>query len=322
MCKKFLLGAVAAAVIAPFNAHAFEWKISGQVNQAVLFGGDVDDATIVDNNASGSRFRIRGSKEISPGLKAGFRYEFQDQDNNSANLSDRENTDVRYSDIYLSGSFGKFHLGKGDGAANSTLEAYGLIHYFGGSEANQLFQGATDLAYRNVDGASRQNRLRYDSPTFNGLKLAFSLDNGDQTELAAYYKNKVLGGKLDARVGLVSADTDAGNSLDRTSYSIAYKHNIGLSGSYSYGERDFGDDGTTRETDWVMVGYSFGKTTVAYGTGQSGTNTMGITDDEMNVLSLNYKPTKGMEIYLLRMDFENEDGVDGDAFALGSRIKF
>lgn len=302
--------------MAPMSSHAFDWKISGQVNQAVLFGGDVDDTTVVDNNSSGSRFRIKGSKDIAPGLKAGFRYELQDQDNNSSSLADRENTDVRYSDIWLNGSFGKLSLGKGDGAADGTFEAYGLIHYLGGSEAVGLFQGATSVAYRNVDGAGRVNRLRYDSPKLGGLKLAISLDNGDQNEVAAFYQTKLAGGTFRARLGAVSKD-----NADRSSGSVAYKHSSGISASYSAGERDF-DDGTTRETDWKMIGYTFGKTTVAYGAGESGQNAFGITDDKMNVLSLSYKPAKGMEIYLMRMDFENQDGTEGDAFALGSRVKF
>ena len=153
MKKLLIASAVAAVAVAPATSFAFKAKLSGQVNSAVLFGGDVDDPTVVDNNTSGSRFRFKGSQEIGGGLTAGFRYEFQDQDNVSSSTADADedgvrdvlegtadsvNTDVRYSDVWIKGSFGKIGIGKGDGAANGSNESYGLLNFFGASEALSL----------------------------------------------------------------------------------------------------------------------------------------------------------------------------------------
>lgn len=310
MTKNYLIGsAVTAAILFSPLSQAMEFKFSGQINSAVVFGGDVDDATIVDNNTSGSRFRIKGSQAIGEGYKVGFRYEFQDQDNVSSTLEDRADTDVRYSDVWFSGGFGKVGLGKGDGAANTTYEAYGLINYLGGANAELLFRGATGVGYRQKDGISRQNRIRYDSPKFNGLSFAASLDNGDTKEFGAFYDGKVLGGKLRARAGFVDRDEN-----DRTSYSVAYKHATGLSLAYSYGEDDV--DAGDNDVNWIMAGYDIGKVTLSYGTGEESGN------DEMQVASINYKPIKGWEIYFNAMQFENADGKKGDAMALGTRLKF
>ncbi len=307
MKKALLALAVAGAAV---SAQA-DTSISGQVNSAVIFGGSVNDETTVDNNTTGTRFRIKSSKQAGD-LKYGTRLEFQDQDNVSSNLQDRADTDVRYSDVWVSGSFGKVGIGKGDGAANGTFEAFGLLNFLGGSESHLLWQGATALAYRDIDGVSPQNRVRYDSPKFGGgFHFAATLDNGDQNEYAVRYKGKVAGGKLDARYGLV--DNNAG---DITSYTAAYKHNSGFGIAFSDGE----NDAANTEADWVQVAYTFGKFTVSYGTGDSGT--MGAADNQFDTASLLYKPVKGVEVYLNFLDFENADGVTGDATALGSRFKF
>lgn len=312
MNNKLLIAGVAAAVLMPASAQAFEFKVSGQVHQALIFGGDTDDAVIVDNNTSGSRFRIKGSAPINDAVKAGFRYELQDQDNVSSSLSDKEDTEVRVSQIYLSGDFGKVSLGKGSSVSDGIFEAYGMINYMGGAESAAAYSGTTDVAYRSNDGLSRKNILRYDSPKFNGFSVAVGTYSGGGEGVALRYKNKVAGGTL---VAQYSADeVDGGEEF--TGGSIGYKSAMGLSASYSFAERDDKDD----ETEWLMFGYSFGKTTVSFGTGESGASTG--DKNEMSIIGVNYKPVKGMEIYFNRMNFDNADGVDGDTFSIGSRVKF
>ena len=333
--KKTML---AAALVAASSTAMADVQLSGQVNSAAILDADQNvtlddmnmqtgfgsfDTTIVDNNTSGSRFRFKASKKIGNGLKAGMRYEFQDQDNVSSNLSDRADTDVRYSDVFIQGSFGKVGIGKGDGAANGSFESYGLLNFLGGSESHLLWQGATDLAYRDIDGISRQNRIRYDSPKFGGgFKVALSLDNADTNEFAIHYNGKVAGGKLRFRYGAV--DRDSGS--DVTSYSVAYKFGFGLGLAFSDGESD-PETGTDTEADWFQVSYDIGKTTISYGTGESGAG----VDNEFSTFSVNYKPAKGVELYLNLLDFENaavQDAlandvvIDGDGIAIGSRFKF
>lgn len=310
-----VVSAVSAVALAPMSAQAFDFKISGQVNQAIIFGGDAEETSIVDNNTSGSRFRFKGSKEFGA-LKAGFRYEMQDQDNLSSSLgTDRADTEVRVSQVYVSGGFGKVTLGKGSSVSDGIFEAYGMINYMGGAESQLAYRGSVPVAYRSNDGLSRQNVLRYDSPKFNGFSVAAAIngsqgDNGSGSGVALRYKGKVAGGTLVAQIA--SDEIDQGEEF--TGGSIGYKHSSGISASYSFADRDDNDD----ESDWLMFGYSFGNTTVSYGTGTSGAG----VDNDMNIIGVNYKPTKGMEIYFNRMSFDNANGVEGDTFSLGSRVKF
>lgn len=317
MKKALLALAVAGAAV---SAQA-DTTVSGQVNSAVLFGGDVDNATTVDNNTTGTRFRIKSSKDVGA-VTYGARLEYQFQDNKSSDLSDSLATDsseVRYSDVWISGKLGKLGIGKGDGAANGTFEASGLLNFLGSSESHLLWQGATAIAYRDIDGISRQNRVRYDSPAFaGGLRFAYSISNGDANELAVKYKGKVAGGVLDARYGTVYRDV-AGASDDVESYSIAYKHNSGFGLSFSDAEDDNGT-GTTLEANWIQAAYDFGDFIISYGTGESGA--VSAAEDEFDTVSLVYKPVKGVEVYLNFADFENGNGVSGDATAIGSRFKF
>ena len=324
MKKALLALAVAGAAV---SAQA-DTSVSGQVNSAVIFGGDVDDATTVDNNTTGTRFRIKSSKEVGS-VKYGARLEYQIQDNvsNESNIRNGGNTDslntdggeVRYSDVWISGKAGKLGIGKGDGAANGTFEASGLLNFLGSSESHLLWSGATALAYEDIDGISRQNRVRYDSPKLGGgFRIALSLDNGDAQEFAVKYKGKILGGTVDARYGMVDQD-DTGASDDVESYSVAYKHDSGFGVSYSDAERDNGTAATT-EADWIQVAYDFGDFIISYGTGESGA--VSAVSDEFDTVSLVYKPVKGVEVYLNFADFENATGVSGDATAIGSRFKF
>jgi hypothetical protein len=317
MKKALLALAVAGAAV---SAQA-DTSVSGQVNSAVLFGGDVDDATTVDNNTTGTRFRIKSSKEVGS-VKYGARLEYQFQDNKSSDLADSlaaDSSEVRYSDVWVSGKAGKLGIGKGDGAANGTFEASGLLNFLGSSESHLLWSGATALAYEDIDGISRQNRVRYDSPKLGGgFRIALSLDNGDAQEFAVKYKGKILGGTVDARYGMVDRDI-AGVSGDVESYSVAYKHDSGFGLSYSDGESDNGAAATT-EADWIQVAYDFGDFIISYGTGESGA--VSAVSDEFDTVSLVYKPVKGVEVYLNFADFENATGVSGDATAIGSRFKF
>lgn len=75
----------------PFTANAaenLEFKWSGQLSRALTFAdnGADDDILFVDNNNSGTRLRLTGKVDISPGLTAGIHWETQFQENSSASI--------------------------------------------------------------------------------------------------------------------------------------------------------------------------------------------------------------------------------------------
>jgi len=56
----------------PFTASAFEVKLSGQVNRALMIANNGSDSEVfhVDNDNSGSRIRVKGNHDISEQVKA------------------------------------------------------------------------------------------------------------------------------------------------------------------------------------------------------------------------------------------------------------
>ena len=66
-------------------AQAVDFKISGQVNRAVLWGdnGNDDDTKFVDNYNSSTRFRFAGSNNFNEVWTAGILWEVEMQSNPS-----------------------------------------------------------------------------------------------------------------------------------------------------------------------------------------------------------------------------------------------
>ena len=311
MKKTLIASAIATLAVVPATQAAV--KISGQLNQAVILDSDLDDIEVVDNNHSGSRFRFRADKEFG-GLKTGLRYELQAQSNNSTSGEDGLIQEVRYSDVWLSGDFGKISIGRGNSASEGSFESHGVLGHYLAQDltwlaVNSSLNEENRIAYRSIDGFSRANRVRYDSPNFSGFKFAVAQLNSGITDFGVSYNGKIGGGKLRFRAGVADGDTPTD---DRTSLSAAYQTSFGLGVGYSYAEND--DD---FDTDWATVSWNFGgKYVLSFGTGEDSNN------NDQTVVGLNYKPIKGVEIYLNTVTADNASGTEADATYLGSRVKF
>ena len=68
MQKRVLCAAIASAMVLPSSAGAVKYKLSGQVSRAVAYydDGQQSDVRHVDNQASGTRFRLRGRRATAP----------------------------------------------------------------------------------------------------------------------------------------------------------------------------------------------------------------------------------------------------------------
>ena len=330
---------VAALTAVPAAAAAeSSITLSGQVNVAALGGSAVDDLTIVDNNTSGSRFRILASKGFGNGFSAGLRFELQAQFAQSndpteiglnSGAADGTVREVRYADTFIDGIFGKIAIGRGDGAANDTSESYGLLNFLGGAEGHLLFDGVGN-DFSDVDGLSRQNRIRYDTPSFSGLSGAISFDEQSENELGLRYDQKFDVGTVRARAGITIGDGDQ-QTVD---VSFAYKFPFGLGFAYSHGSFEDTTGRTISENDWVQVSYDIGKHWVlsaGYGSeNEFEADFDEVVDNDLTILSVIWKPVDGAQIYLNFGDWDNgiasgeveEDNDDSSAFALGALISF
>ena len=283
--------AMAILLILP-AAQALDFKVSGQVNRAVLWGdnGNDDDVKFVDNENSSTRFRFTGSNEFDENWKVGFKWENQMESNSSIDDSqdiggngDSGNVTFteRHMDIYVQHSkFGKLSLGQGDTASNGTsevdLSGTTVIKYSSVSDLAGAFSfrddddnvildaggNRTDIGtvYSNFDGFSRRDRIRYDTPKFGPVYFSGSYMNGQSWDVAGRFAYEWEGiGKLAAAASLLPAETNRDN-YTQYSGSISFLHSSGFNITGSYGLRDFND--SPRDDAWNAygkLGYKFGK---------------------------------------------------------------
>ncbi len=256
--------------------QAFDVKFSGQVNQMLMFAdnGFNTEFFVADNDNSGTRFRFTGNEKFDT-VTVGYRIEFGAQ-RNASNLLDIGGNDDgifqfndRWLDAYFQGGWGKFSIGKGDGAANGTsevdLSGTAVITYAGVNDTAGSFTWTfkdgskllrpdpmnptgpsleTDVAdtRSDFDGLSRNERIRYDTPKFAGFDFATSITNGKAWEIAGRYAGAIGGHKLAGAVGYV--DTNDRDALGQTDYrqlgsSISWLTPLGLNVTASFGYRKY-----------------------------------------------------------------------------------
>ncbi|MBT8338918.1 MAG: hypothetical protein HKP58_15830, partial [Desulfatitalea sp.] len=194
---------ILAAGICP--AGAFEAKVSGQVNHLFMYADDgtEENFLIGDNDNSSTRFRFTGEENFGM-VKAGFTMEMEMESNTSSSMTIDQQDDgattslkERILEGYFNTPYGKISIGQGDGAANGTsevdLSGTTVINYSdtlatAGSFSFRTSGGGTGPTVsetrNNFDGLSRNDRIRYDSPTIAGFFLSTSMTNGEAWEIA------------------------------------------------------------------------------------------------------------------------------------------
>ncbi len=291
MMKKFskfgvfaLTIAITILLILP-AAQAVDFKISGQINRAVLWGdnGNNDDLKFVDNDNSSTRFRFTGENDFDENWKVGILWEVQMESNSSADdgIDIGQNSDVggtsfteRKIEFYVDHKkLGRISLGQGDTASNSTAEVdlsgTDVVNYSsitdmaGGFSFRDSDDNVVEFigdAFSNYDGLSRRDRIRYDTPTFFGFYASGSYMNGQTYDLALRSAHEWENfGKLAAAVAYVPGNNqrDEYRQLDG---SISFLHNSGLNLTFSHGRRDFDNsDSDDGKNYYGKLGYQFGK---------------------------------------------------------------
>jgi len=259
-----------AAAIPLSSTQAFETQISGQVNQLIMWAdnGVDSDFFVADNDNSSTRVRWTGSEDLGP-VTAGFRIELEAQ-RNASNKLDIPNTgdgefewNDRWLDGWFQGSWGKFSIGKGDGAANNTsqtdLSGTAVITYSGvndtaggftwtvkdGTSTGTPFRSGLKVGQTrsDFDGLSRNERIRYDTPKFAGFSFAGSITNGNAWELSGWYAGAFGEHKLAASLGYIdTGDREiGGTALDYNQWgaSASWLAPIGLNLTASAGVRSY-----------------------------------------------------------------------------------
>jgi hypothetical protein len=335
---------LAALVAAP--SYALEAKLSGQVNQMVMWAddGEDDDFFVTDNDSSSTRLRFTG-EEAFGNVKAGVQVEIEAQ-RNASNLLTMEQDDDgdfewndRWLNVYFDTQVGKIEIGKGDGAANNTseqdLSGTAVITYSDPNTTAGSFEwvfdgvrpGVTiDDTRNNFDGLSRNERLRYNTPNFSGLYGAGSVTNGEAYEVAGFYAAEIYG-KLAAAVGYVDSGDRAGDGYTQIGGSVSWLLPMGLNFTAALGERDYDDDDIEDPFNYYLkVGYKWDihALSVEYGM----TEDFGVENLESSHYGAAYviNPWKPVEFYAAgrnyMADLDGEDPEDILQVMAGTRIKF
>ena len=207
-------------------------EISGQVNRALLYAdnGDHEQLFNVDNDNSSSRVRWKGTARLNDDLSAGALIEVQIESNTSSGVSMGQNSSTfvgsgafneRHITFWIdSKKMGRIWLGQGDTASNGTSEvdlagtqvvAYsGIGDMSGGICFDQALAGAKGpcdgptigSVWTNLDGLSRNDRVRYDTPTIAGFKASASYIEADTWDIALRYgaNYEAIGTKVSAAI--------------------------------------------------------------------------------------------------------------------------
>lgn len=359
--KMRTIGLVLATLLAAFllasPAAALEAKITGQVNQMVMYADDGknSDFFVTDNDNSSTRIRATGEEEVGNGVKAGFQVEIEAQENASNTLSiDTTSTSdstgfnwgSRWLNVYFDTQYGKFEIGKGDAAANGIAEldlsGTSVAGYSSIDATARDFQFQNDAgtgsgwtigdAFANFDGTlSRTERIRYNTPNFAGLTVAGAAANGGAWDAAIRYSAEMYG-KVVAGVGYTNMQRVSQPAKNYTNIagSISWLMPFGLNITGSYGTLDYNDSARTDPTNWyVKVGYMTGIHAFAIEydncADQAGNDFTGTMYGAAYVV----KPWKPVElyaayrVYMLDVpDSAGSDPKDFSQFYAGTRIKF
>ena len=326
-------------------------SLSGQVNRGVLYADDGDDSEIyhVDNDNSSTRIRLIGEASPNEAFTIGSQIEVQFESNSTASINQNEQSTgpnkftERKLEFYLdSPKFGKLWIGQGDTASNNASEVdlsgttvigySGVADLAGGilfrdKNSGQLKESTIGSTFSNLDGLSRDDRVRYDTPSFNGFKFSTSATSDSRWDAALRYAGKFGPAKASAALAY-SEPKDGRDNRVSGSFSILFDNGINFTLAAGQDDRDDRDP----EFWYANVGYqtdlfSIGTTafTLDYYSGED-IETRGDESDAYGLFAVQNLAKYNTQFYLGVRNYELDSTqfeVD-DIFAIlaGARIKF
>lgn len=330
--------------------------VSGQVNRGILVtdDGDETDVFFVDNDNSSTRIRLLGDARFNEDISAGSVIEVQFESNSTADVSQDNQRNVgannfteRKLEIFAdSKTYGRIWLGQGDTASNGTsevdLSGTGVVGYSGIADLaggiqfqeDGVLSGVTiGSTFSNLDGLSRDDRIRYDTPIISGAKLSASAIADDRWDVALRYARELFGAhEFEAAIAYADVDDD----FDQVSGSVSVLLGDivpGANFTFAAGNQD-SDIGGENNANFLYgkVGYLFspfsiGETALAidYYYGED-IDANGDEAASIGVLAVQNIDRIGTELYAgLRnheLDRDGEDFDDVQALLVGARLKF
>jgi len=333
-------------------------SLYGQFNPAALYvnNGDSSKLYVVDNVHSQSRLGLRARVDTASGWQVGGRFEFGISGNASTDVNNwytesasEEFFKLRWAEIsFTSDSYGKFSLGKGDSASNSTAEidmsgtavamqdktlwmASGTLWYDGSSDI--LSELEVKEIYNGFDGLSRTDRIRYDTPEFGGFSLAGSYSSGDAFDGSVWYSREFSGTRVAAALGVANpGDIMVGTDLLYTG-SASMLFPLGISATFSGSNMEKQEEGLDDATVWwAKLGYKtsfYEGATTAFSLDYGESENISVNDEKGSTWALaavHDIRDWGTEFYAIyrryMTDSERGDFDDVNSVMAGARLRF
>jgi hypothetical protein len=270
-----------------------------------------------------------------------------------ANSADRSNT--RKAEVWIKDErLGKVSLGKGDMASNGSSEVdlssttvlsysgmadWGGGYFFRTNGGN--FGPAIGRAWNNLDGDTRQNRIRYDTPSFGGFTLSAS-HRRDVADIAVRFKKEWNSVRCAAAAAYAHDTGDKDYDFENWSSSASCIHTpSGLNLTVAYADRDFGNGNGAAfdaevDTDfyYVKLGIarrwnSHGKTAISIGYGETSDSvSQGDDTTALGIDFVQFIDSAALELFAGYRHWEYDDdqvGIsyqDMDHVIMGARMKF
>ena len=241
--------------------------------------------------------------------------------------------------------FSKLSIGKSDTASNNSAEvdlsktdviAYSSVADIAGGlqfrdDDNNLTGVKVSQGFSNLDGLSRDDRVRYDTPTFYGFRLAGSVAADSRWDGSIWWGGQGYGFKAAAAAAVADRNEDDEDFQYSGSFSLLHE-STGLNATFSGGlrERDNQGDATNlyAKGGWIANFFSLGHTAFSVDYDQS-TNLPTGSDDGYSVGAAIVQALDdyGTELYaqyrLYSLDRSGGPGFeDINVGTVGARVKF
>lgn len=335
--------------------------------------GDSSRTYFVDNVFSTSRMGLNAKTRPNEDLTIGAKLEYEITSNRSNQVNQYDQNIKaeyiqRHTFVYLdSQKVGKVSLGHTSAASDGTAEidlsgtavvSYSAINYFAGGQiwndvSNSSSSGSTvddihaiegegpenvdflhvDQTAQNMDGLSRKDLVRYDTPSFSGFSLAGSAIEDGAFDLAARYERKFGDSAIAAALAWATAGGLA-NWDNQYDGSISFLHASGLNLTLAGGQQDYDDQFKSDDPAYWYgkLGYrahlfSPGETAFAVDYGRwSDFAASGDEVDSIGVAFVQNVKDWGSEFYISyrwhSLDRDNADFNDIIGVMAGARVKF
>ena len=276
MKHKALTAAIATALAAPMAAQAVDFSISGQVNRALFIvdQGDHTRAKVANNGASSTRVRVTGSSEMMDGNTAGIHIEYEE---GGSTTQGDTTIKLRHANAWFSGGFGKITLGQASEAGDGTV--YPDKSGVWGIGVGQLHSSGSTLYgvyFDSLDGGTRLNLVRYDTPVIGLVSGAVSVANDDYVS-AKITGDQSVGGTTVS--GSLAVNMGASDNADVTTAALGIGLASGITWSVAWASSNSPKVGQeTASYVHTVVGYKFGNSSV--GVSYYGGNDMDVNGSE------------------------------------------